>query len=73
MAPGSLTGTCPGRYTLEIQVDDVDIEYQRLLEIKASILKAPTTQPWGLRSVWCRDPDGNIVNLFSKVGVGLGT
>jgi predicted enzyme related to lactoylglutathione lyase len=71
MAPGSLIVTCPGRYTLEIKVDDVDIEYQRLLEIKTLILKAPTTQPWGLRSVWCRDPDGNIVNLFSNVGVDV--
>ena len=31
------------------------------------IVKPPTTQPWGRRSVWFRDPDGNIVNFYADV------
>ncbi|HKW35048.1 MAG TPA: nuclear transport factor 2 family protein [Candidatus Acidoferrum sp.] len=27
-------------------------------------VKPPTTQPWGTRSVYFRDPDGNLVNFF---------
>ncbi|WP_037681784.1 VOC family protein [Streptomyces griseus] len=30
------------------------------------ILKPPTTQPRGRRSVWLRDPEGNIVNLYQQ-------
>jgi hypothetical protein len=26
----------------------------------------PTTMPWGNRSALFRDPDGNLVNLFSR-------
>jgi catechol 2,3-dioxygenase-like lactoylglutathione lyase family enzyme len=26
----------------------------------------PTTQPWGNRSMIFRDPDGNLVNVFSR-------
>jgi hypothetical protein len=27
----------------------------------------PTTLPWGNRSLLLRDPDGNVVNLFTPV------
>jgi hypothetical protein len=26
----------------------------------------PTTMPWGNRSMLLRDPDGNVVNVFSR-------
>jgi hypothetical protein len=26
----------------------------------------PTTMPWGNRSLLFRDPDGNLVNLFTR-------
>jgi uncharacterized glyoxalase superfamily protein PhnB len=68
MAPGSLTGAYLGHFTLEVEVDDVDREYQRLTDIHAPIVKPPTTQPWGIRSVWFRDPDGNVVNFYAHVG-----
>jgi uncharacterized glyoxalase superfamily protein PhnB len=61
MAPGSLAGAGRGDYTLEVEVENVDEEYQRLSGLGASIVKLPTTQPWGVRSVWFRDPDGNLV------------
>jgi uncharacterized glyoxalase superfamily protein PhnB len=67
MAPGSMQGASIGNAVLEFEVEDVDEEYARLLELNVSIVKPPTTQPWGLRSVWFRDPDGNIVNFFAAV------
>jgi uncharacterized glyoxalase superfamily protein PhnB len=67
MAPHSLVGAGHGGYTLEIEVENVDVEYQRLLELHAQIVKPPTTQPWGLRSVWFRDPDGNLINFYARV------
>ncbi|MCP2323348.1 catechol 2,3-dioxygenase-like lactoylglutathione lyase family enzyme [Hamadaea flava] len=64
MVPGSMAGARSGNFTLEFEVDDVDNCYERLLAAAIPIVKPPTTQPWGRRSVWLRDPDGNIVNLY---------
>jgi uncharacterized glyoxalase superfamily protein PhnB len=67
MAPESLAGAGSGNLTLEFEVDDVDVCYKRLLAQAVPIVKPPTTQPWGRRSVWLRDPEGNIVNLYQPV------
>ncbi len=68
MAPGSMRAAGTGSYSLEFQVEDVDAEYERLGAMGVPVVKPPTTQPWGLRSVWFRDPDGNLVNCFMRVG-----
>ena len=67
MAPGSMQNSGCGRYTLEFEVEDVDKEYERLKTMDIIFVKLPTTQAWGRRSVWFRDPDGNIINFFAKV------
>jgi catechol 2,3-dioxygenase-like lactoylglutathione lyase family enzyme len=67
MAPGSTRGAGAGNCVLEFEVDDVDHECERLRQLAVPIVKPPTTQPWGLRSVWFRDPDGNIVNYYARV------
>lgn len=51
---------------IEFQVDDVDAEFARLRESLDEVVLEPTTMPWGNRSVLFRDPDGNVVNLFSR-------
>jgi catechol 2,3-dioxygenase-like lactoylglutathione lyase family enzyme len=63
MEPGAGRGSC----TLEFEVDDVDQEFERLTKLDVPIVKPPMTHSWGLRSVWFRDPDGNIVNFFAPV------
>jgi catechol 2,3-dioxygenase-like lactoylglutathione lyase family enzyme len=52
---------------LEFRVDDVDQEYVRLKSFVKTWVKAPTTQPWGTRSIYFRDPDGNLVDFFTVV------
>ncbi|WP_414449701.1 VOC family protein [Burkholderia sp. 22PA0099] len=52
---------------VEFRVDDVDAAFARLEPHLADIVQAPVTQPWGNRSVLFRDPDGNLVNLFTPV------
>ena len=56
-----------GRYTLEFEVEDVDSEFERLKALGVPLVKPLTTQTWGRRSFWLRDPDGNIINFFSNV------
>ncbi|MGC1491661.1 MAG: VOC family protein [Candidatus Acidiferrum sp.] len=49
---------------LEFKVADVDREYGRLQPLVKTWVKQPTTQPWGTRSVYFRDPDGNLVDFY---------
>lgn len=50
---------------LEFRVPDADKEYKRLQVIVKTWVKPPTTQPWGTRSTYFRDPDGNLVDFFT--------
>lgn len=67
MAPNSMNGAGYGSFTINFKVDDVDAEYERLQAMNVVFVKSPKTNPWGARSVWFRDPDGNIVNFYSEV------
>jgi predicted enzyme related to lactoylglutathione lyase len=53
------------RTGLEVEVADVDSEYERLCPLASEIVTPPTNWPWGTRSTWLRDPDGNLISLFS--------
>jgi predicted enzyme related to lactoylglutathione lyase len=52
---------------VEFRVEDVDSEYERLEPLVDDWVQEPTTMPWGNRSILFRDPDGNLVNLFTPV------
>jgi predicted enzyme related to lactoylglutathione lyase len=53
---------------IEFRVGDVDAEYRRLVDVIGdSLVQEPTTMPWGNRSLLFRDPDGNLVNFFTRV------
>ena len=52
---------------VEFIVDDVDAEYERLRRNLADVVTEPTTMPWGNRALLFRDPDGNLVNLFTPI------
>jgi predicted enzyme related to lactoylglutathione lyase len=54
-----------GSIIIEFLVDDVDAEFARLRDV-IDVVLPPTTMPWGNRSTLFRDPDGNLVNLFSR-------
>jgi uncharacterized glyoxalase superfamily protein PhnB len=55
---------------LEFEVDDVDGVRARLGDASVDYVMAPTNQPWGNRSMLLRDPDGNLINIFSRLKRG---
>jgi uncharacterized glyoxalase superfamily protein PhnB len=65
--PGSAEAAKNRTIVLEFEVTDVDAEYSRLKDLVKTWVKPPTTQPWGTRSIYFRDPDGNLVNFFARV------
>ncbi len=67
MASGSMRGAGSGNVTIAFEVENADVEYERLVTLGVEIIKPPQSHPWGARAFWFRDPDGNIVDFFSRV------
>ena len=65
MAPQSMSDAGRGSVILGFEVENVDGEYDRIKKLGVEFIMLTTTHPWGLRSFWFRDPDGNIVDFFS--------
>ncbi|WP_181136087.1 WYL domain-containing protein, partial [Rathayibacter sp. AY2B1] len=51
---------------LGFEVTDVDRAFAELAPRSEDVVLPPSTMPWGNRSTLVRDPDGNVVNLFSR-------
>jgi catechol 2,3-dioxygenase-like lactoylglutathione lyase family enzyme len=63
--PGSAEPSANRSVIIELLVDDVDATFAALQPWVTTFVGGPTTMPWGNRSLLLRDPDGNLVNLFS--------
>ncbi len=63
--PGSAEAAKNKSMILEFRVANVDQEYGRLQNLVKIWVKPPTTQPWGTRSIYFRDPDGNLVDFYT--------
>ena len=63
---GAATAASNRSAILEFQVDDVDLVCERMRGAGAEIVMPATVMPWGNRSLLLRDPDGSLVNIFSK-------
>ncbi|MEZ3158880.1 VOC family protein [Microbacterium sp. BWR-S6Y] len=60
----------PGRTRsaiIEFLTPDVDADCARLRAAVEVWVTEPAVMPWGNRSALLRDPDGNLVNLFTPV------
>ena len=56
--------------TMELAFDvptfaDVDKEYRNALDNGAKSVFPPTTEPWGQRTCYVADPDGNLIEIGS--------
>ena len=70
-----LLGQTPGypqglNGSFELAIDlpyfaDVNSEYARLIEAGATPVSPPRDEPWGMRSSYVADPDGNLLEIGS--------
>jgi uncharacterized glyoxalase superfamily protein PhnB len=44
---------------------DVDKEYKRLMDLGVQSVFPPTTMPWGQRTSYVADPEGNLLEIGS--------
>jgi catechol 2,3-dioxygenase-like lactoylglutathione lyase family enzyme len=48
---------------LSIEVDDLDAAIARVKKAKVPIEYGPTSEPWGVRRFFVRDPFGKLLNI----------
>lgn len=57
-----------GHFEIALYVDtfeEVDIEYRKVIEKGAVSILEPTTEPWGQRTCYIADPEGNLIEIGS--------
>lgn len=47
--------------------EDVDVAYRRVVAAGAAPVKPPTNMPWGQRTAFFADPEGNIHEIFADL------
>ena len=57
-----------GHFELALYVDtfdEVDETYNRIIKQGANPILEPTTEPWGQRTCYIADPEGNLIEIGS--------
>lgn len=57
-----------GHFELALYVDtfeEVDLEYEKAIRLGAVSVLEPTTEPWGQRTCYIADPEGNLIEIGS--------
>ncbi len=57
-----------GHFEIALYVDtfeEVDKEYKRVIQQGANPILEPTTEPWGQRTCYIADPEGNLIEIGS--------
>ena len=57
-----------GHFEIALYVDtfeEVDKEYERITALGARSVLEPTTEPWGQRTCYIADPEGNLIEIGS--------
>jgi uncharacterized glyoxalase superfamily protein PhnB len=62
--PKGLNGTMEIAFNLKTY-DEVDKEYKRLVDSGVKSVFPPTTMPWGQRTCYVADPEGNLLEIGS--------
>ena len=57
-----------GHFEIALNVDtfdEVDVAYAEAIEKGAQPIMEPTTEPWGQRTCYIADPEGNLIEIGS--------
>jgi len=70
-AVGEARASRSGGALLNLEVEDVDAAYETLRGRGLEPEAAPADRPaWGVRVAYFADPDGNLIELYRKLGEG---
>ena len=54
-------------FELGFKVSDCDAAFAELVDAGAPSVARPTNRPWGQRTAYVRDPDGNLIELVQDL------
>ncbi|MDY0125696.1 MAG: VOC family protein, partial [Anaerolineaceae bacterium] len=57
-----------GHYEIALSVDNfelVDLHFKEIVSKGATPILEPTTEPWGQRTCYISDPEGNLIEIGS--------
>ncbi|BBX05312.1 VOC family protein [Mycolicibacterium aichiense] len=57
--------TAPESPVISVATDDVDAAYEQARTRGYQIVHPLTTESWGVRRFFVRDPDGNVINVVA--------
>ena len=65
--PSPPAGTLGVQLAFRVDLEDVDRWTAALEAQGVAMVLPPTDQPWGHRTVFFRDPDGNMLEVFADI------
>lgn len=68
--PAAALGTPPGALELAFEVADCDAAFAAAVAAGARAFQEPRDRPWGERTGYLCDPDGGLVELYTRVHRG---
>jgi catechol 2,3-dioxygenase-like lactoylglutathione lyase family enzyme len=60
-------GSASLQLAFRVDVDDVNRCAEELLRHDVDLLEPPTDQPFGHRTLFFRDPDGNLLEVYAEI------
>ena len=68
--PSAPVGTLSCQLAFRVAPSDVDRCAAELIAAGVAIERPPTDQPWGHRTLFFRDPDGNVIEIYAEIATG---
>src|SRR5512142_1039623 len=65
--PAPPRGALSAQLAFRVPVDAVDECAAELTAAGVTLVSPPTDQPWGHRTLFFRDPDGNVLEIFADI------
>lgn len=65
--PAPPQGVLSAQLAFRVPVDAVDECAAELTAAGVTLVSPPTDQPWGHRTLFFRDPDGNVLEIFADI------
>lgn len=62
---GSIKNNANQNICLAFTVEDIEAEYEKLIDMGIEIIEKPTVRPWRTKNMSFYDPDRNIIYLRS--------
>ena len=60
-------GAAGVQLAFRVSPTEVDACYEELLELEVEVLEAPRDQDYGHRTLFFRDPEGNILEVYAEI------